>query len=101
MNWNYRWRTRPDVGQLERNVDELRTTVIKLRRDLTNKAGYAAKLELVVRQRTQTIDRLNDKLEQVRAQNRRLGLEERAARCDDRRRRQSSPRCWPRNRTLL
>jgi exonuclease VII large subunit len=32
----------------------------------------AAKLELVLRQRTQTIDRLNDKLEQSRAQIRRL-----------------------------
>jgi hypothetical protein len=75
MNWNYRWRTRPDVGQLEHLVDQLRMDIIQLRRDLTNKAGYAAKLELVLRQRTQTIDRLNDKLEQVRAQNRRLDAE--------------------------
>ena len=75
MNWNYRWQTRPDVTPLEHAIDQLRTENIRLRRDLTNKTGYAAKLELVLRQRTQTIDRLNDKLEQVRAQNRRLDAE--------------------------
>ena len=75
MNWNYRWRTRDDVAPLEHAIDQLRTENIRLRRDLTNKTGYAAKLELVLRQRTQIIDRLNDKLEQVRAQNRRLDAE--------------------------
>ena len=74
MNWNYRWRTRDDVAPLEHAIDQLRTENIRLRRDLTNKTGYAAKLELVLRL-TQTIDRLNDKLEQVRAQNRRLDAE--------------------------
>jgi hypothetical protein len=46
-----------------------------LRRDLTNKAGYAATLELVLKQRTQTIDDLVGKLEQSRAQCRRLDAE--------------------------
>jgi hypothetical protein len=75
MNWNYHWRTRPDAAALEHLVNQLRTTVIQLRHELTNKEGYAATLELVLKQRTQTIDDLVGKLEQVRAQNRRLDAE--------------------------
>jgi hypothetical protein len=73
--FSYRWRSRPDAAALEHSVDQLRTTVIQLRRDLTDKEGYAAKLELVVRQRSRTIDTLRSKLEQVREQNRRLNAE--------------------------
>jgi hypothetical protein len=32
------------ASQLEREVDKLKTTIVCLRRELTNKAGYAAKL---------------------------------------------------------
>jgi len=58
---------RPDAAALERNVDELRTVMIQLRHELTNKTGYAATLELVLKQRTQTIDDLRGKLDQLRA----------------------------------
>jgi hypothetical protein len=50
-------------------------TICGLRRELTDKEAYAAKLKLVMRQRSQTIDRLHDKLEQARAQNRKLDEE--------------------------
>ena len=66
---------RPDAAALERNVDELRTVIIQLRHELTNKTGYAATLELVLKQRTQTIDDLRGKLDQLRAVNARLDAE--------------------------
>jgi hypothetical protein len=52
-----------------------RSEIVRLRSDLTNKAGYAATLELVLRQRTQIIDDLVGKLEQSRAQCQRLDAE--------------------------
>ena len=67
MPWKLR---RPNPTEKEN--DQLRTDNVRLRRDLTNKTGYAAKLELLLRQRTQTVDELVGKLEQARAQNRRL-----------------------------
>jgi len=75
MHLSYRWRSRPDAAALERNVDELRTVIIQLRHELTNKTGYAATLELVLKQRTQTIDDLRGKLDQLRAVNARLDAE--------------------------
>jgi hypothetical protein len=75
MQHHIRWRSHPNVAKLERNLDELRTTVIQLRRQLTNKEGYAATLELVLKQRAETIDALNARLEQSRAQCRRLDEE--------------------------
>jgi predicted RNase H-like nuclease (RuvC/YqgF family) len=75
MQHSYRWRSHPNVSQLERNLDELRTTVIRLRHELTTKEGYAAKLELVVRQRSRTIDALRGQLERARAANELLDRE--------------------------
>ena len=49
--------------------------VIQLRHEHTTKEGYAAKLELVVRQRSQTIDALRSKLEPERAAKQRLDQE--------------------------
>jgi hypothetical protein len=74
-NLSIRWRSRPDAAKLERSIDELRTTVIKLRREVETKTGYAATLELVLKQRAETIDQLNARLEQSRAQCRRLDQE--------------------------
>ena len=74
-NLSIRWRSRPDATKLERNIEELRMAVIRLKHDLTQKSGYAATLELVLRQRAETIDQLNARLEQVREQNRRLDAE--------------------------
>jgi hypothetical protein len=73
--FSYRWRAHPATAALEREVDTLKITVIQLRRDLTNKTGYATRLELVLRQRMERIDQLNGQLEQVREQNRRLDAE--------------------------
>ena len=75
MSWNYHWRSSPAVSVLEQTIDRLRTENIRLRHDLTNKAGYASKLELVLHQRLETIDALNGKLEAARAQCRRLDEE--------------------------
>jgi hypothetical protein len=75
MPLNVRWRTRADLAKLERNIAELRSELVRLRNDLTTKTGYAATLELVIKQRTQTIDNLNSKVEQLRAVNARLDAE--------------------------
>ena len=70
MPWK---RHRP--SELERTNDQLRTTVIQLRHEVETKAGYATKLEMLLRSRAARIDQLNGQLEQVRAQNRRLDEE--------------------------
>jgi phosphoserine phosphatase len=57
---------------LRRECDTLKTTIYCSRRQLENKQGYAARLELVLRLRTQTVDELNAKLEAARAANHRL-----------------------------
>ena len=75
MQHHIRWRSRPNVAKLEQNIDQLRTTVIKLRRDLTNKSGYAAKFEAVLRSRTERIDELANTVATLRDQNRRLDEE--------------------------
>ena len=75
MQHSYRWRSHPNVSQLERNLDELRTTVIRLRHEVANKTGYVGKLEVLLRERLARIDALNGKIEQLRDQNRRLDEE--------------------------
>ena len=71
----YRWRTSPALAPLERDLAAARSELIKLRRKLTTKDGYAAKLELVLHQRLETIDTLNGKLQQARAAYARLDEE--------------------------
>jgi len=75
MLLRYRWRSRPDAAELERNVDELRTVIIRLRRDLTNKEGYADRLEVLLRARTERMDELANTIATLREQNRRLNEE--------------------------
>jgi hypothetical protein len=36
----YRWKARPDVGQLEHEIDALKTVVIRLRRALAEKTRF-------------------------------------------------------------
>jgi hypothetical protein len=69
----YRWKS-PNAA-LEQDLAAARTEIVRLRSDLTNKAGYAATLELVLKQRTETIDQLNARLEQARVQCQRLDAE--------------------------
>ena len=70
MNW-----TRRRLAPVERENAGLRMVIIQLRRELTDKEGYAAKLELVARQRSRTIDALRGTINQLREQNRRLDEE--------------------------
>ena len=63
-NLSIRWRSRP--APLEHEIDALKTVVIQLRRELENKQGYAGRLEMLLRSRTERIDQLNGQLEQVR-----------------------------------
>jgi chromosome segregation ATPase len=74
-NLSFRWRSRPAAAALERNVDELRTVIIQLRRDLTNKEGYAGRLEVLLRARTERMDELANTIATLREQNRRLNEE--------------------------
>ena len=73
--FRYRWKSRPSIAALERNLEELRTVIIQLRRQLTNKTNFANGLQLALQECCTRIDELNGKLEQVRAQNRRLDEE--------------------------
>jgi hypothetical protein len=63
------------LAPLEKENDQLRTTIVVLRRELETKQGYAASLELMLHQRLETIDALNGKLEQSRQQVRQLDAE--------------------------
>jgi hypothetical protein len=68
------WKFRPRQP-LERENDALRLVIIQLRREVSTKEGYAAKLELVLHQRLETIDALNGTVSRLREQNRRLDEE--------------------------
>jgi hypothetical protein len=74
-NLSIRWRSRPDATKLERNIEELRMAVIRLKHDLTNKAGYAERLEHLLRSRTERCDELANVIAVLRDQNRRLDQE--------------------------
>jgi len=63
------------LSDLEREKHQLQMAVLKLRRELETKQQYAGRLEVLLHQRTETIDALNGKLEQSREQVRRLDLQ--------------------------
>ena len=60
---------------LQKENDGLRTEIVKLRHELTNKQDYAERLEILLRERMERIDDLNGKLEQAREHNKRLKAE--------------------------
>jgi len=68
-------RTSAAVTQLRRELDSSRTTICSLRRELENKEGAVGRLELVLRERLETIDALRSKLDQLRATNQKLDAE--------------------------
>jgi hypothetical protein len=74
-NLSVRWRSRPDISKLETTIDRLQTENIRLRDQLRAKQTALGGLELALQARHETIDDLVGKLEQVRAQNRRLDAE--------------------------
>ena len=63
-----------DPGHRSAN-NELRTTVIRLRREIKNKQGHVGRLTILVQQRSNTIDDLRGKLEQSRQQIQQLNEE--------------------------
>jgi hypothetical protein len=73
--YSYRWRSRPDAAAQERNIDQLRSVIIELRREVATKTQYASRLEFLLRERLTRIDVLTSKLEQARAANQRLDQE--------------------------
>jgi hypothetical protein len=73
MPWNAR-----KLEPLERENAALKTTIVVLRHELTTKQGYAAKLELVVRQRSNRIDQLTGTIDQLRAANQEAKLPKRS-----------------------
>jgi hypothetical protein len=64
-----------ELHLLQKENDGVRTEIVKLRHELTNKQGYAERLEVLLRERLERIDDLNGKLEQAREQNKRLKAE--------------------------
>ena len=75
MPYLFRWKSRPDIAQLERNVDELRTVVIQLRHELGNKQRHVGQLKTLLLQRTERIDELANTIAALREQNQRLDAE--------------------------
>jgi hypothetical protein len=75
MLLRYRWRSRPDIAPLEQDNAALRSELVKLRHDLANKTGYAGRLEVLLRARTERIDELANVVAVLRDQNRRLNEE--------------------------
>ena len=64
-----------ELHLLQKENDGVRTEIVKLRHELTNKQGYAERLEVLLRELLERIDDLNGKLEQAREQNKRLKAE--------------------------
>jgi hypothetical protein len=60
---------------LERENDALKTAIVSLRRELTDKEGHVDRLKFLLRERLTRIDELNGKLEQSRQQVQRLDLQ--------------------------
>ena len=69
-----RWKPRR-ISPLEDERDQLRMDIIRLRHELETKQGAVGRLEVLVRQRSNRIDELNGKVEQLRHQNRQLDQE--------------------------
>jgi hypothetical protein len=74
MPWQPR-RANPDALKLQQDINALRTALMRLRLELNTKTNYIAGLELVVRQRFNRIDALNEIIDRLRQQNQQLGLE--------------------------
>ena len=71
--FSYLWKS-PNA-QLEQALDAARSEIIRLRDQLRAKQTALGGLELALQARHQTIDQLNARLEQTRAQCRRLDEE--------------------------
>jgi hypothetical protein len=65
MPWKFR-----RLDPTEKENDRLRTVVIQLRREVTEKMAYAAGLEMLLRQRNERIDQLTTQVDQLRQHSR-------------------------------
>ena len=75
MPYLFRWKARPDIAQLEHDVDQLRMDVIQLRHKLTTKTHFANGLQLALAERCARIDELTATIDRLRTVNQRLDEE--------------------------
>jgi hypothetical protein len=68
------WKPHP-LEPVERERDQLRTEILRLKHDLAGKEQFVDRLQFLLRRRTETIDDLNGKLRQARAANEKLDAE--------------------------
>jgi hypothetical protein len=68
------WKPRR-LNPTEKENDQLRTEVVRLRHDLEGKEQFVDRLQFLLRRRTETIDDLTGKLEAARAANQKLDAE--------------------------
>jgi hypothetical protein len=68
------WKSRAS-SPIERERDQLRTEVVRLKHDLEGKERFVDRLEFLLRSRLTRIDDLTGRLDQARAANQRLEQE--------------------------
>jgi predicted nuclease with TOPRIM domain len=66
--------SRTELHLIKEN-DNLRTTIVVLKRQLEDRDGHVGRLHILMRERIERIDELNDRIAQLRDQNRRLDEE--------------------------
>jgi uncharacterized coiled-coil DUF342 family protein len=64
-----------EVQHLLKEIDGLRTEIVRLRHELTNKTQYASRLEVLLRERMEKIDEFTATIDQLRERNRKLDAE--------------------------
>jgi hypothetical protein len=71
------WPRRPslDALKLQRENDGLKTTIVCLRSELRHQQDFVGRLEYLLHQRTEMIDALHGRIDQLREQNKRLDAE--------------------------
>jgi hypothetical protein len=68
------WKART-LAPLERQNDELKLVVVRLRYELTSARQAVGRLRYLVRERSERVDQLTARVDQLRDQNRRLDQE--------------------------
>jgi hypothetical protein len=63
------------ASQLQSENDALKTTIVCLRREIENRQGAVARLEVLLCERLTRIDELTGTIDQLRAANQKLHLE--------------------------
>jgi hypothetical protein len=68
------WKARR-LDPIEKENDQLRTIIVCLRTELRHKQDFVGRLEYLLHQRTEMIDALHGRIDQLREENRRLDAE--------------------------